>query len=140
MQSSIRYGLVAAFAATAVLAAPLGSVQADNHISNTGAAILGGVAGLALGAAIVDSQNHRQVYYPPRYQPYPYPQPYPYARPYPYAQPYPYPQPYPVYYPAPRYAAPFSPAPGVTCDPARGRCFNDNGTLANRWTIRVFGG
>ena len=122
--------IAAAAAAVTIVAAPTGVVLADNHISNTGAAVLGGIAGLAVGAAIVDS-THPHVYYPPRYQPNPYPQPYPYA------------QPYPAYYPRPvyrpAYAAPFAPAPGVTCYPDRGLCFKYNGKVANQWTASVFG-
>ena len=133
--------LFAALAAAITLVTSAVGARADNHISSTGAAIVGGVAGLAIGAAIADSARPH-VYYPPRYQPYP--QPYPYAQPYPqpyaYPQPYPYAQPYPAYYPRPVYRpAPFSPAPGVTCYPGRGLCFNGNGTVANRWSARVFG-
>lgn len=127
---SSRARLVAGATALALLALPMAEAQAKDHISSTGAAILGGIAGLAIGAAIVDSA-HPHVSYAPRYQPYPYPQPYPYA------------QPYPAYYPRPvyrpAYAGPFSPAPGVTCYADRGLCYNGNGTVANAWTGRVFG-
>lgn len=125
--------ILAAVSALVMLAGSAGVSRADNHISSTGAAILGGVAGLAIGAAIADSAHQRPAYYPPRYQPYPPPQPYPY--------PPRYAQPYPAYYPAyrPAYARTFSPAPGVSCNPRRGLCFNANGTVANRWTARVFG-
>lgn len=127
-----RTWLLAGLAAVTLVAAPTGAVLADNHISSTGAAIVGGIAGLAVGAAIADSAHHNQAYYPPRYQPYGYPQPYPV-----------YAQPYPAYYPPayrPAYARPFSPAPGVVCYPGRGLCYNDsNGTVANRWSARVFG-
>lgn len=131
---SVPSKLLAAVAAVMLIVTGTTGARAD-HISNTGAAILGGVAGLAVGAAIADSQ-HPHVYYPPRYQPYPYPQPYPYAAPSRYVQP------YPAYYPAyrPHYAVPFSPAPGVTCDPGRGLCYNANGSVAGRWTNSVFGG
>lgn len=133
-----RSRLLAGLMAISMMVASAAGARADNHISSTGAAILGGVAGLAIGAAIADSNNHRPVYYPPRYA-QPYPPPYAYQPAY--AQPYQpaYAQPYPAYYP--RYARPFSPAPGVTCNPGRGLCFNDsNGTVASRWTSRVFGG
>lgn len=129
LNSAMRTRIVPAMAAIAMMAVPLAEARAD-QISSTGAAIVGGIAGLAVGAAIADS-THPRVYYPPRYEPYPYPPPYPYA------------QPYPVYYPQPvyrpAYAAPFSPAPGVTCYPGRGLCFKYNGNVANEWSARVFG-
>lgn len=134
MTTSIRSRVLAAAATLALVATPLAQAEAGSHISNTGAAILGGIAGVAVGAAIVDNAHRNPAYYPPRYQPYPYPEPYPYAAPYPYAQPYP----YPAAYPRPVYAGPFSPAPGVTCYPGRALCYNDNGTLARNWTGRVF--
>ena len=127
--------LLAAMAAVMLLVTSASGARADNHISSTGAAIVGGIAGLAIGAAIADSANRNQGYNPPRYQPYP--QPFPaYAQPYPaYAQPAYYP---PAYRPA--YARPFNPSPDVTCYPGRGLCYNDeNGTIARKWTARVFG-
>lgn len=124
--------LVAAAAAVILLVTSAPGARADKHINSTGAAIIGGIAGLAIGAAIADSANRNRPHYPPRYHAYPPPQPYPYAQPYPAY----YPQ--PVYRPA--YARPFSPTGGVVCYPDRGLCYNDsNGSIANRWTARVFG-
>ena len=133
------------------MAMPFAEASANDHVSTTGAAIVAGIAGVAVGAAIADSANQHPDYAPPRYQAYPAAQPYPYPEPYPYPQPYPppypyaqpYPQPYPNYYPRPayrhRYAAPFRPTSDVVCYPNKGLCFNDNGSVANKWTRRIFG-
>ncbi len=137
LSRAIRMSVVPAIAAAAIVAMPLAEAQANNNISNTGAAILGGIAGLAVGAAIVDSAHQHPVYYPPRYA-YPAAQPYPYAQPYPaYAQPQPAYYPRPAYHPA--YGAPFSPTGGVVCYPGKGICYNNNGSVAGKWTNRVFG-
>ncbi|MCA3554187.1 hypothetical protein [Aestuariivirga sp.] len=130
--SAVPSRLIAAAAAVSLLAATAPDARADKKISNTGAAIVGGIAGLAIGAAIADSANRNRRDYQPRYQPYPPPPPYAYA------------QPYPVYYPQPvyrpAYARPFSPVASVVCYPDRGLCFNEsNGSIANKWTARVFG-
>jgi hypothetical protein len=126
-----RLWLIAGVTAVTLVAAPAGAVLADDHISSTGAAILGGIAGLAVGAAIVDNAHQHPVYYPPRYPAYAAAQPYPYA------------QPYPAYYPRPAYRpayrAPFSPAGGVVCYPGKSICYNNNGSVAGNWTHRVFG-
>lgn len=74
-----------------------------------GAAIAAGIIGLAVGAAVADSNRPREsaVYGPP---------------------------PRAYYSPLP----PFSPAAGITCYPARRQCYMPNGQLSWTWTDRVF--
>jgi hypothetical protein len=105
---------VAAAAAVSLTLAP--AAEAKN-IGPTGAAIVGGVAGLAIGAAIADAnRNKRKNYYyngyVPPYQPGGY---------------------------DPYFARAFSPSNDVTCYPAQRLCYNDNGSVAKHWTRRVFG-
>ena len=83
----------------------------------TAAAIVGGVAGVAVGAAIADAANHnKKKYYYNGYAP-------PYA---------------PGAY-DPYFNQAFSPTGGVVCYPAQRLCYNNNGSVANHWTRRVYG-
>jgi hypothetical protein len=78
------------------------------------AAIIGGVAGFALGAAAMSaaSSDYR---YQDQYVPPPPPPP-----------------------PPPRHMAPFSPAGGVVCYPQQRACYNDAGNYLPSWSSRVF--
>ena len=83
----------------------------------TAAAIVGGVAGLAVGAAIADSANQKKKkYYYNGYAP-------PYG---------------PGTY-DPYFNQAFSPTAGVVCYPAQRLCYNNNGSDANHWTRNVYG-
>ena len=101
---------------SALLAAALLAVlqqKAEAKISSTGAAILGGVAGLAVGAAIADSRKPRtKIYYegyapPPHYDPY--------------------------------FNQAFSPTAGIVCYPAQRLCYNNGGSISGKWTRNVYG-
>ena len=83
----------------------------------TAAAIVGGVAGVAVGAAIADAARPKQkkiVY--PGYQP-------PYA---------------PGRY-DPYFNQAYSPEGGVVCYPAQRLCYNNGGSVNGTWTRRAFG-
>lgn len=86
-------------------------------IGPTGAAIVGGVAGLAVGAAIADSYHHRKkkIYYQ-AYAP-------PYA---------------PGAY-GPYFDTVLMPSPGVTCYPAQRVCYHNGGGISGKWTYRIYG-
>lgn len=104
----------AAAAAALVLAAQ--PVQAKT-MGPTAAAIVGGVAGVAVGAAIADAAKPRKkkiVYegYQPPYQPGQY---------------------------DPYFNQAYSPVAGVVCYPAQRACYNNGGTLNGTWTRRAFG-
>lgn len=90
---------------------------AEAKMGPTGAAIVGGVAGLAVGAAIADAAR-------------PKPKPYYYNG---YAPPY-----RPGQY-DPYWNQAFRPDPNVTCYPAQRICYNRYGGIADKWTRRVYG-
>lgn len=107
--------LLAAFAAAAMLVAV--QPKAEAKISAGGAAVLGGVAGLAVGAAIADSHKNRNktIYYQgynPPYQPGGY---------------------------DPYFNQAFSPAAGIVCYPAQRLCYNNGGSISGGWTRSVYG-
>jgi hypothetical protein len=110
-KSLVLAGLVAA----AVLAAPHNAEAKNSNAA--AAAIVGGVAGLAVGAAIADANRHK----PRRYGYDGYAAPYGASSYDPYFQ------------------RAFRPSPGIECYPAQRLCYNDNGSVANKWTRRVFG-
>jgi hypothetical protein len=82
---------------------------------STGAAIAGGIVGLAVGAALSKKQKHTTVIYAPGYQP-PYP---------------------PGTYPN-AWAQFFSPKPGVTCYPIQRACYDARGAYNPKWTAITF--
>lgn len=93
------------------------SVSEAKHIGPTGAAIVGGVAGLAVGAAIADSYHHRKkkIYYEsyaPAYAPGAY---------------------------GPYFGQVLSPSPGVTCYPAQRMCYHNTGGVSGHWTYKIYG-
>jgi hypothetical protein len=107
MTFRIRHALAAALLATALLMAHAAPSEAKD--GRNAAAIIGGIAGLAVGAAIADSANRNpNVYGPP---------------------------PPPAYNPPP----PFSPATGIICYPAQRACYNNGGAYNSNWTYRVYG-
>jgi hypothetical protein len=107
MQTLIRRLAAVAVLAPALLVAAGQPGQAKDG-RNT-AAILGGIAGLAVGAAIADSANRNHDIYgappPPAYRP----------------------------------PAPFSPAGGIICYPEQRACYNNGGAYSGNWTWRVYG-
>jgi hypothetical protein len=108
--------IFAGFAAAALLVAAQPAAEAKT-MGPTAAAIVGGVAGLAVGAAIADSANHnKKKYYYNGYAP-------PYG---------------PGTY-DPYFNQAFSPTAGVVCYPAQRLCYNNNGSVANHWTRNVYG-
>lgn len=108
--------LIAAAAAAALLLASVPQAAQAKTIGPTGAAIVGGVAGLAIGAAIADANRPKKKIYYEGYAP-------PYR---------------PGYY-DPYFNQAFAPTAGVICYPAQRLCYNNNGTVANNWTRRVYG-
>ncbi|WP_018185317.1 hypothetical protein [Kaistia granuli] len=107
MNSTIRNLAALALLAPALLLAQGAPSQAKD--GRNSAAILGGLAGLAVGAAIADSANRNRDIYgappPPAYRP----------------------------------PAPFSPAGGVICYPEQRACYNNGGAYNGNWTWRVYG-
>jgi len=104
-------------AAAALLLAIIHQPAEAKGISPTGAAIVGGLAGVAVGAAIADAAKPpRPKYYYNGYAP-------PYR---------------PGYY-DPYFNQAFSPTAGVVCYPAQRLCYHNNGSVANKWTRRVYG-
>jgi hypothetical protein len=101
-------------AAAAVMGAQQ-SAQAGG-ISPGGAAIVGGVAGLAVGAAIADSARPKRPYYYNGYAP-----------------------PYPPGQYDPYWNSAFRPDPNITCYPAQRLCYNRYGAISDKWTRRVYG-
>lgn len=108
MNITLRKFAVVALLAPALLMAQSAPSQAKN--GQNAAAIIGGIAGLAVGAAIADSANRNRDVYgappPPSYRP----------------------------------PAPFSPAGGVICYPDQRACYNNGGAYSGKWTWRVYGG
>jgi len=107
MNSTIRNLAAAALLAPAFLLAQGAPGEAKN--GQNAAAIIGGIAGLAVGAAIADSANRNNDIYgappPPSYRP----------------------------------PAPFSPAGGVICYPDQRACYNNGGAYSGNWTWRIYG-
>lgn len=107
MKLRIRHFLAAALLAPALLVAQGAPGEAKD--GKNAAAILGGLAGLAVGAAIADSANRNHDVYgappPPAYRP----------------------------------PAPFSPAGGIVCYPEQRACYNNGGAYNGNWTWRVYG-
>jgi surface antigen len=107
-------GVAAVAAAVAMLGvAPEPSRASDKHVKE---AIIGGVVGVAIGAALSRKHQRNSVIYYPGYKPY-------YA-----------PSGYDAYF-----AQSFSPSAGVMCYTAQRVCYNENGSVANKWSRRVFG-
>lgn len=99
-------GAMLVVVAMAATSAPVFAKNGQNA-----AAIIGGLAGIAIGAAAVSAASsdyqHQDQYVPPPPPP-------------------------------PRYRAPFSPAGGVVCYPQQRACYNDDGDFLPTWTGRVF--
>lgn len=108
--------LVCALTAGSMLAGFQQQAEAKT-MGPTAAAIVGGVAGLAVGAAIADANKPRtkKVYYP-GYVP-------PYA---------------PGQY-DPYFNQAFSPTTGIVCYPAQRTCYNNNGSVSGGWSRKVYG-
>lgn len=113
---SLRSSVPALLAAAAIILSAHHPADAKT-IGPTAAAILGGVAGLAVGAAIADSNHHsnRRIYYEGYQEPYP-------------------PGGYDAYF-----NRSFMPSSTVTCYPAQRLCYDRNGTVAHKWTRRIYG-
>lgn len=98
-RKAVTAGVLAATAAAAFIATPAmadpwrGGYYRHHGGDSTGAAIAGGIVGLAVGAAIAGSDHDRVVYRERYYEPEYYPGPAYY--------------PAPVYYPAPYYGRPY---------------------------------
>jgi hypothetical protein len=105
--------VVATFAFTAMIQTKAEAKQ----MGPTAAAIVGGVAGLAVGAAVGDAhaKKNKKIYYEG------------------YAPPYP-----PGQY-GPYFNQAFSPTTGIVCYPAQRACYNNNGTVSGNWTRKVYG-
>ena len=103
--------------AAALLLVSLYQPAEAKGIGPTGAAIVGGLAGVAVGAAIADAARPaRPKYYYDGYAP-------PYR---------------PGNY-DPYFNQAFSPSAGVVCYPAQRMCYDNNGTVSHKWTRRVYG-
>lgn len=86
------------------------------HIGRaTGAAIAGGIVGLAVGTALSKSDRYEPDVYVPGYQPLYPPGGYPYA-----------------------WQQSFSPKPGVNCYPVQRACYDMGGAYNPKWTARTF--
>ncbi|WP_035831180.1 hypothetical protein [Kaistia adipata] len=107
MRIRISQLIAAALVAPALLVAQAGPGEAKD--GKNAAAIIGGLAGIAVGAAIADSANRNRDIYgappPPSYNP----------------------------------PAPFSPSGGIICYPAQRACYNNGGAYNSNWTWRVYG-
>ncbi|WP_395689918.1 hypothetical protein [Aestuariivirga sp.] len=108
--------MFAVAAAAALLLAGLPQVVQAKSIGPTGAAIVGGVAGLAIGAAIADANRPKKKIYYEGYAP-------PYR---------------PGNY-DPYFNQAFSPATGIVCYPAQRLCYNNGGSVSGNWTRKVYG-
>ena len=108
--------LLAGLAAAAMLASAQHQAEAK-QMGPTAAAIVGGVAGVAVGAAIADAAKpkKKKIYYegyaPPyelgRYDPY--------------------------------FNQAFSPTTGIVCYPAQRLCYSNAGAVSGTWTRKVYG-
>ncbi len=107
--------LLSSILAVAALIGAEQSAQAGG-ISPGGAAIVGGVAGLAIGAAIADSARPKRPYYYNGYAPA-----------------------YPPGQYDPYWNRVYRPDPNVTCYPAQRLCYNRYGAISDKWTRRVYG-
>ena len=107
---------LAALGAVALLLAPQPAAQAK-QMGPTAAAIVGGVAGVAVGAAIADAARpkKKKIIYPD------------------------YPPPYPPGGYDPYFNQAFSPTAGVVCYPAQHVCYNNGGSVNGTWTRKVYG-
>lgn len=110
--SDIRISLALALV-PAVLAL---TTPVSAHDDAVGAAIAGGIIGLAAGAALSSHHHHDKVIYYPGYAP-----------------------PYPPGGYGPYYRQSFSPTPGIICYPAQRSCYRADGSFAPAWTSRTFG-
>ncbi len=107
-------GVATVAASVAILgAAPAPSLAKNKHVEE---AIIGGIVGVAVGAALSRKHQHDNRVYYPNYQPY-----------------------YPPGGYDPYFAGSFSPSPDVVCYRAQRVCYNANGSVANKWSRRVFG-
>lgn len=108
--------LLAACAAMAMLVTAQHQADAKT-MGPTAAAIVGGVAGVAVGAAIADAAKpkKKKIYYEG------------------YAPPY-----EPGHY-DPYFNQAYSPATGVVCYPAQRLCYNNAGAVSGTWTRRIYG-
>jgi hypothetical protein len=108
-------GLTCSLAGLAMLVAVPAVADAKNnkHVEEV---IVGGLVGLAVGAALSRKHQHNnQIYYrgyEPPYRPDAY---------------------------DPYFARTFSPNSNVICYTAQRVCYNNNGSVANKWSRRVFG-
>lgn len=108
--------LLAGLAAAAILV-PAPQQAAAKTMGPTAAAIVGGVAGVAVGAAIADAAKpkKKKIYYegyappyePGRYDPY--------------------------------FSQAFSPTTGIVCYPAQRLCYSNAGAVSGTWTRKVYG-
>ncbi len=106
---------VAGLAAAAMLIAPHNAEAKNSNAA--AAAIIGGIAGLAVGAAIADANRHKpKRYYYDGYQ-----------------------SPYGLGGYDPYFNRVYRPTSSVTCYPAQRLCYNNKGSIANHWTRRVYG-
>lgn len=113
MSFSRGLGLVLSLAVVPALVVPLSSkVRADD----AGAAIAGGIVGLAVGAALSKKHHHHKDVYYPGYAP-------PYG---------------PGGY-NPAWNQNFMPSPTIICYPMQRACYNVGGGFSVKWTSRVFG-
>lgn len=108
--------MLAGVAAAVLTLAAAPATQAKT-MGPTAAAIVGGVAGVAVGAAIADAAKPKKkkiVYegYAPPYAPGQY---------------------------DPYFNQAYSPVAGVVCYPAQRACYNNGGTVNGTWTRRAFG-
>lgn len=109
--------IVLAAAATIALVVMTQPRAEAKQMGPTAAAIVGGVAGVAVGAAIADAhaKKNKKIYYDN------------YAPPYPPGQYNPY------------FNEAFSPSTGIVCYPAQRACYNNNGTVSGSWTRKIYG-
>jgi hypothetical protein len=115
MTSRSGLALIAALVAAVGLSTAMPQ-QASANNSAVGAAIVGGIVGLGVGAALSDQHHHNKKIYYNGYNP-------PYA---------------PGGY-DPYFSKAYSPAANVVCYPAQRVCYNNNGSYAAKWTRRVYG-
>ena len=109
-------GLAVVAIATAMIANGSHQAVAKNNNSAVGAAIVGGIAGVAIGAALSDQHKHKTKVYYNGYAP-----------------------PYGAGGYDPYFNRAFSPGGDVVCYPAQAMCYNNNGSVARNWTRRIYG-
>lgn len=113
----MKMKVFAVAAASALLMAGAPQAVQAKTMGPTAAAIVGGVAGVAVGAAIADAAKPKQkkIYYDgyaPPYRPGNY---------------------------DPYFNQAFSPSTGIVCYPAQRLCYNNGGTVSGTWTRKVYG-